>query len=225
MKESLATFWRSPTAETRADRVMHAIIILTRLSLVAAIIWASFQPDLLTLAMSVLTLCASFVPTFVERRYNLKLPIEYHLVLIAFIYMSLFLGEVGGAYAAFWWWDVLLHGSSGVVLGYIGFLFLYILQARKKINLSPFFIALFSFFAAVSFGVFWEFFEFGADQLFGASMQYGNEDTMKDLIVDTIGAAIIAFFGYRYFKDKQGSPIERWVTRFVELNPRLVKKK
>lgn len=224
MEKHLTNFWRSPVVKTPADRVMWSLIILARLSMVGASIWAFSQADWIVFGMALLTFCASFVPTFVERYYKLKLPIEYHLVVIAFIYMSLFLGEAGGAYERFWWWDVLLHGSSGVVLGYIGFLFLYVLQARKKIDLSPFFIAVFSFFAAVSFGVFWEFFEFGADQLFGAHMQYGNDDTMKDLIVDTVGALIIAVLGYHYFKHKQNSPIERFVGGFMRLNPRLSKK-
>ena len=224
MKQLFSEFWRSPIIKTPADRIMQLIITLARLSLVVAIAWALFQADWILLGMSVLTLGASFVPTFVERHYEVKLPIEYHLVVVAFIYMSLFLGEVGGAYERYWWWDILLHGSSGVVLGYIGFLLLYILQARKKIDLSPFFIALFSFFAAVSFGVFWEFFEFGASFIPGVQMQYGNSDTMKDLIVDTIGALIIAIFAYRYFTDRQSSPIERSVGRFFSLNPQLKKK-
>lgn len=216
-------FWRSPTIETSVDRVMWVIILLTRLSLIVASVWAIMQGDFIVLGMSLLTLASSFVPTFVERYYNLKLPIEYHLVLIAFLYMSLFLGEVGGAYARFWWWDMVLHASSGVVLGYIGFLILYVLQARKKINMSPLLIAFFSFCAAVTAGVFWEFFEFGMDQFFGLTMQHGNSDTMKDLIVDAIGALIISVFGYLYFRNQQGSPIESLVKDFMKLNPRLTK--
>lgn len=217
-------FWRSPAVETSVDRVMWVIILLTRLSLIIASLWAIMLGDFIILGMSLLTLASSFVPTFVERYYDLKLPIEYHLVVIAFLYMSLFLGEVGGAYARFWWWDMVLHASSGVVLGYIGFLILYVLQARKKVNMSPLLIAFFSFCAAVTVGVFWEFFEFAMDQFFGLTMQHGNSDTMKDLIVDAIGALVIAVFGYLYFRNQQGSPIESLVKDFMKLNPRLMKK-
>lgn len=225
MNTKLLNFWRSPYIRSQSDRVIWSIIVLARLSLVVAMTWAVFQPDAIVFGMALLALGASFVPTFVERYYNFRLPIEYHLVLVTFLYMSLFLGEVGGAYARFWWWDMVLHASSGVVLGYAGFLTMYVLHARKKINLSPFLVAFFSLCVAVTFGVFWEFFEWSVDLFFGGHMQHGNADTMKDLLVDTIGALLIAVPGYFYFKNGEKSYVERMVSKFLDMNPGIVKKK
>ena len=41
-------------------------------------------------------------------------------------------------------------------------------------------------------GVVWEIYEFTCDQVFGTDLQHGNIDTMVDLIVDLIGALIVA---------------------------------
>lgn len=222
-KKKVKNFWRSPPINTSAERILWLIIILLRIALIVAIFWAVGLGDLIILGMSLLTLASTFVPTFVERYYQVSLPIEFHLVIVAFLFASLFLGEVGGAYDRFWWWDTVLHGSSGLVLGFIGFLILYILQSKKKINLSPGMIAFFSFCAAMTAGVVWEFFEFFMDQVFGLNMQKGNTDTMIDLIVDAVGSLIMAFLAWSYYHKQHGSPIERFVKRFVRLNPDLFK--
>ena len=53
---------------------------------------------------------------------------------------------------------------------------------------------------AVTLGVFWEIYEFIADNLVpGLDMQVvetGTTDTMVDMIVNTIGAAVVALLGY-----------------------------
>lgn len=216
-------FWRSPAITTPVQRVLWLIIILVRLILIAALFWGAYLGDITIVGMILLTLASSFVPTFVERYYKVSLPIEYHLVVVAFIFASLFVGSVGRAYDHFWWWDLALHGSSGIVLGFIGFLVLYVLQSKKKISLSPALIAFFSFCAAMTAGVVWEFFEFGMDQIFGLNMQKGELDTMGDLIVDAVGALIIAVIAWAYYKKQHGSPIERLVASFVRLNPQLFK--
>jgi hypothetical protein len=49
----------------------------------------------------------------------------------------------------------------------------------------------------------------------------GLTDTMWDLIVDTLGAAVISGFGWWHMKRGQRSFIEVWTERFIESNRRL----
>ena len=60
------------------------------------------------------------------------------------------------------------------------------------------------------------------DQIFGLNMQKsGLVDTMWDLIVDTIGAAVIAILGYGYLRTSEvDSFLERWIERFLRENRR-----
>lgn len=176
-----------------------------------------------TLGVIVVTL----LPLLLERRLRVHIPPEFELLAVAFIYASLFLGEVRGYYVRFWWWDVLLHTGSGFLLGLLGFLFVHILNELENIELhmKPGFVAFFAFLFAVGMGVIWEIFEFSMDQIFGLNMQKtGLVDTMWDLIVDCLGAFVIAILGFRYLRrGNDESFLERWINSFIERNPHLFK--
>jgi hypothetical protein len=84
------------------------------------------------------------------------------------------------------------------------------------------FVALFAFMFALGLGALWEIFEFAMDSIFGLNMQKsGLVDTMWDLIVDTVGALIIALLGFSYLsKARNVSFLERWIARFIQDNRR-----
>ncbi|NLC76313.1 MAG: hypothetical protein GX750_01650, partial [Clostridia bacterium] len=65
------------------------------------------------------------------------------------------------------------------------------------VQLSAVFVSFFSFCFAVAMGAVWEIYEYFMDQVFGFNMQRGSlDDTMTDLILDTVGAALFAVLGY-----------------------------
>jgi uncharacterized membrane protein YjdF len=143
---------------------------------------------------------------------------------------ALWLGETRDFYGRFWWWDLALHTTSGVLLGILGFLLVYVLNAMPQLDmhLRPGFIAFFAFCFAVTVGALWEIFEFTMDTLVGLNMQKpflgdpsGLTDTMWDLIVDSVGAFVLSVVGYWYMKRGMTSFIERWIQRFIDSNPRL----
>ena len=172
-------------------------------------------------------LLLTLLPMVLRKRFAVYLPPEFELLAILFIFASLFLGEIRGYYAKFIWWDVVLHTGSGLLLGIMGFLLVYLLNQEEKIELhmKPNFVALFSFVFAVAMGAVWEIFEFAVDSLFGFNMQKsGLIDTMWDLIVDTLGALVIAMLGYGYMKRGSENFVERWIDKFVAGNPRLFRK-
>jgi uncharacterized membrane protein YjdF len=163
-------------------------------------------------------------------RLPVRIPSEIQIVALVFVFATLFLGEVRGYYERFWWWDVALHTSSGLLLGLLGFMFVYILNEDRHVDLHmrPGFVALFAFFFAVGIGALWEIFEFGMDQFAGTDMQpptrsdpSGLSDTMHDLIVDTIGAAVVSIAGWRYLVRARASRVDNWAQRFIERNPQI----
>lgn len=173
----------------------------------------------------------TFIPILLARTFAVVIPPEFQLMAIGFIFASLFLGEVHGYYTRFWWWDIVLHTSSGFLLGIIGFLMVYLLNETEHIslNLKPGFVSLFAFLFALGMGTLWEVFEFSVDELLGMNMQSpmlgnatGLTDTMWDLIVDAIGALVIAILGYGYLKTREKhSFLQRWIRKFIKKNPRL----
>ncbi len=180
----------------------------------------------------ILLLCA--LPMVILRRLEIFIPPEFELLAIAFIFASLFLGGTRDYYGWLWWWDLALHTTSGVLLGILGFLLVYVLNETPRLDLhmQPGFVAFFAFCFALAVGALWEIFEFALDELAGTNMQTpflgdpsGLTDTMWDLIVDALGALVIALAGYMYMKRGTTSFIERWIRRFIASNPRLFKRR
>ena len=178
---------------------------------------------------SIVIMCVTFAPLLLANYFHLKIPLEFDTLAVIFIYMSLFLGEVQDFYMRFWWWDLVLHGSSGFLLGTMGFFLVYLLNQDKKANmhLTPGFIALFAFMFSQGLGSLWEIFEFAMDQIFGLNMQKsGIVDTMWDLIINATAAATISLLGYGYLKSPQiDSFLERAINRFIHDNPRFFRKR
>lgn len=172
-------------------------------------------------------LCITFLPLLLGQRFQVKIPHEFESLAVVFVYMSLFLGEVQGYYARFWWWDIVLHKGSGFLLGILGFLLVYVLNEKEDIELDlhPKFIAFFAFIFAMGMGSVWEIFEFSMDQLFGMNMQKsGLVDTMWDLIVYGVGALIISILGWGFLRTRErDSFLEKWIDSFIDKNPHLFK--
>jgi uncharacterized membrane protein YjdF len=170
------------------------------------------------------------VPSLLARRVKIVIPPQFELLAIAFIFASLYLGERRDFYARFWWWDLLLHSTSGVLLGILGFLLVFILNESPRVDLHmrPKFVAFFAFCFSVTVGALWEIFEFGMDQIFGTNMQKpmfgdpsGLTDTMWDLIVDVLGTLAVSLYGYYYLRRRTPSTLELWIRHFIDRNPHL----
>ena len=208
-----------------SDKIQRGVIFLLRVSILLAGIGAIVNQRWSLLFSSVLIFIVTFLPDLVESRYHINLPLEFEFVIILFLYASLFLGEIHAYYTRYWWWDVLLHTSSGIALSFAGFLVLYIVYKQDKIDAKPFWIAAFTFCFGVALGAIWEIFEFAMDQLFSTSMQKnGLVDTMWDLIVDAGGALFVSIIGYFYIRGKKAPLFTRLLEHFVKENPKFFKK-
>jgi hypothetical protein len=199
---------------------------LLKASLIIAILGEIMSGRWWLLFLTSLVLMSTFIPSIITRNYKIVLPIEFELTVTLFIYASMFLGEIKGYYTKFLWWDLILHAGSGLISGFLGFLIVYVLYSRKKIIMSPVFIALFSFCFAVALGTVWEMFEFIMDSFMGFNMQKtGLVDTMWDLIVDSCGAIIASVTGYFYVKGGDSLIFDRLVRKFIKRNPHLFKRR
>lgn len=158
-----------------------------------------------------LGIVALLLPNLFEKKLMVKIPSYMLILYVIFLYCAIFLGEVRSFYYNVKHWDTILHTFSGGMLGALGFSFVSLLNKNENVpmNLSPLFVAIFALCFAVTLGVFWEIYEFTFDGVLGLNMQKfmledGTQllgrsalaDTMKDLIVDTIGALTVSIIGY-----------------------------
>ncbi|MDD2310613.1 MAG: hypothetical protein PHH91_13635 [Desulfuromonadaceae bacterium] len=192
-----------------------------------------FSARWLSLFLVTIIMVVLIAPTIFRTKLDVEIPVEFHITAVIFIFASLYLGEIQRFYQLFWWWDIVLHASAGLLMGIVGFLLVYLLNESKRVemHMTPGFISLFAFSFAVTIGTLWEVFEFSMDQFFGLNMQKamlddssGLTDTIWDMIVNAIGAFIISFMGWRYLKRKQIFFVRDWIQSFVEKNPALFKK-
>lgn len=209
---------------TRETLVHRWLTLGLQSLLVVGIAAAAFQGQWLTALTTGLILLVTLLPLLAGKKLDVFIPPELEGLAVLFVFASLFLGEVHGYYLRFWWWDLVLHAASGLLLGILGFLLVYVLNEKPDlgIDMKPGFLALFAFMFSLGLGALWEIFEFWVDSAFGTTMQKSLRDTMFDLIVDALGALAISLFGYVYLKTSEiDSFLERWILRFIEANPRL----
>ncbi|GHV04705.1 membrane protein [Clostridia bacterium] len=165
----------------------------------------------LMLVQCLLGIGIMFLPSILEKRWKFALTNRMHILFVLFLYCGIVLGEVRSFYYKVPHWDSFLHLFSGAMLGVVGFSVIDTLNDSKSVRLhmTDKFVAVFSFCFALSLGTLWEIYEFTVDSVAALNMQkYALEDatplvgalalrdTMKDLIVDAVGAAIIVALGY-----------------------------
>ncbi|MEX2600281.1 MAG: hypothetical protein WD355_01455 [Balneolaceae bacterium] len=200
------------------------------LLLVMIVEWVLLLLDQRWLSLFLVTLIITtlFAPFIFKSRMAIELPAELHLTAVIFIFASFYLGEIQDFYHRFWWWDIALHGTAGLLMGILGFLLVYLLNESKQVDLqmTPGFIAFFAFTFTVSVGTVWEIFEFGMDLVLGTNMQKpmlgdlsGLTDTMWDMIVNAIGGFLICFSGWWYLRRGQTFFVKEWIRKFIQRNP------
>jgi len=181
----------------------------------------SQSSDFTFIAVNALSLfIASFIPTYINKRFRISVPDLLLRIYIGFVTCALLLGEIGQFFVYVKWWDSALHLFSGSMIGVVGFSLVNILNNSDDLEfkLSPGFVALFVFCFSLAVGVIWEIVEYTIDGFANSNMQRFKDsitgelwlgrkalrDTMKDFILNTIGATITSVLGYIDLKRRAG---------------------
>lgn len=222
-QEADRSFWR--------ERKIHRTLVASLIGLMLVEWMALFLRQRWLSAFLVTLIIIALLSPFVSRRkLELEIPAEFHLTAVIFILASLYLGEVYDFYERLWWWDIALHTTAGLLMGILGFLLVYVMNESKRVEMytTPGFLAFFAFTFAVTVGTVWEIFEFTVDQMVGSQMQKpmlgdpsGLTDTMWDMIVNALGAAVISLTGWWYLRRKQSFFVKALIRKFIARNPRM----
>ncbi len=120
-------------------------------------------------------------------------------LLVAFIFGAFTLGIAMRLYAKIWWYDLLVHGVSGVFLSLAGLCLCYYLGNAGG-NLTT----VFCFCFAMTGGALWEIVEYVLFLITGIESQHvattGVGDTMEDLMICLFGAVIFAILHQLYIR-------------------------
>ena len=189
--------------------------------------------DLFNAAQSFLMFLCTFVPGFIERTGKVSVPNVMSIVFILFCMAHFVVGEIGGVYIKSKVFDSILHTLSGSMIAILGFSIIRLLNDSDNVELklSPSFVAIFVVCFSITVGVAWEIIEFFADIFTGSNMQRYSDsvtrepfigkaalfDTMKDLMLDSIGALVIAVISYVDLKKRKKHTTIKWFIEKVRL--------
>ena len=167
--------------QIKTHKKAFALYVILRLLVIITLVLQLIHGNYENAFLCILTLILFLIPSFFESRFKLDLPEALEIVILLFIFAAEILGEIQNFYNVFANWDLILHTINGFLCAAVGFSLIDILNRYDKfhLNLSPFFVAVVGFCFSMTIGVLWEFFEYGADEVFHTDMQ-------KDRIVENI---------------------------------------
>jgi len=161
------------------------------------------------------------LPAVLERDYHI--PMDPALTL--WITVAVFVHALGTAglpgsatnlYRSIWWWDHLTHTLSSSIVAAAGYATARAIELHTdSVSLPDRFMFVFILLFVLAFGVFWEVIEFAVAGLASLSgtqsvlTQYGLDDTMLDLLFDTLGGVVVAVWGTAHLTDVVGALAER----------------
>ena len=218
---------RSPKGLARRAHLIVLLVLqsVMAIELVLLVLEGQWQHVFLVAAV----MAGTLAPELLRDRLPVEIPSEVQILAILFVFATLFLGEVRDYYERIWWWDLALHTTAGLLRGLLGFLIVFVLNQSPDVQLKmrSSFVALFAFTFALAIGSLWEIFEFAMDRIFGLNMQKpmpgdpsGLTDTMWDLIVNLVGAALVSLAGWFYIRQSRRRHVDTWIARFIRRNRR-----
>lgn len=162
------------------------------------------------------------LPPILERDFGITLDpgLTLWITSAVFLHAVGVLGLPGSEvnfYASVPGWDHVTHALSSSLVAAVGYTTVRALDRHSdEIHLPPRFVFVFILLFVLAFGVVWEVIEFTITLVAEATgnatilTQYGLEDTMLDLVFDTICAVVVAIWGTAHLTDAVGY-VEEWL--------------
>jgi predicted GIY-YIG superfamily endonuclease len=194
----------SERTQARLVRLLQAVMVLILgIGLYSGNVGVAFN--------AAIGLLVTQLPALLERRYQITMNVG----LVLWITLAMFLhalgtvplpgADFGSLYGSTWWWDHMTHAlSSSLVVGSAYAVTRAVQEHTEHIHMGPKFTLTYLLVFVMAFGVFWELIEFyiavGAELLGIPRVltQYGLEDTILDLVYNSIGGLLVAIFGTTY---------------------------
>lgn len=198
--------------DNNAAKVQRPLSYIIRIVLMISIGYALYAHLWRVLFIDILLLGLVFLPS-IFRKYNIELPRELDFILLAFVIVSFFLGEIRG---------IVIQIFFGFAISFVSAAFLLIITKNSKIELNWFvtYVSVIGF--AMGIGALSELSKFLLKDYFG--MQVGLADyhyAMASLIFVFLGSFLATSLTLAYIRDFNLPVLRHLIKRFKKKNPNL----
>lgn len=185
-KRRLRALRKAIDMELREHRSTFIVFSILRIMVLVCMIRQVFLHNYESFFLSVLTLVLLYIPSWLQVKLRIEIPIGLEISILCFIFAAEILGEINAFYIAIPGWDTILHTLNGFLCAAVGFSMVLLLNDNENLtfDLSPFFLALLAFCFSMTIGVLWEFFEFSMDYFLKFDMQ-------KDMILHMVSSVML----------------------------------
>lgn len=151
----------------------------------------------------------------IEKLFNFQLPLNLHVILFIYIFMSNIIGSNLKVFLITAWYDKVMHALLGYVLCIVAVWLMKVFKVKSKTVAGDIFVI---FCISMMYAAVWEFIEFFSDCFLGQNMQHGNIDTMLDI---TAHLVLTIFFCLQYgvYKCTKYSLGMRFILKGLEYEP------
>lgn len=185
-KNRMKALRQAVNMELKEHRSTFIVFSVLRILVIVCMVRQIFLHNYESFFLSVLTLLLLYIPSWLQVKLRIEIPIGLEISILCFICAAEILGEINAFYIVIPGWDTILHTLNGFLCAAVGFSLVLLLNDNEKLtfDLSPFFLALVAFCFSMTVGVMWEFFEFGVDRFL-------NFDMQKDTIVNMVSSVML----------------------------------
>lgn len=179
-------FRQAVDMELKEHKSTFIVFSVLRTLVIVCMVRQAFLHNYEGLFLSILTLLLLYIPSWLQVKLRIEIPIGLEISILCFIFAAEILGEINAFYIVIPGWDTILHTLNGFLCAAVGFSMVLLLNDNEKLtfDLSPFFLALLAFCFSMTVGVLWEFFEFGMDYFLRFDMQ-------KDMVLNSISTVML----------------------------------
>lgn len=156
------------------------------------------------------------LPAILERILHIIIPPLIKYAILAFLFLSLYMGGILSFYDRYDGWDTFIHLLSGFITPALALSLINLLNGDPCTirTLKPGFSFLFMALFAAGVSLLWEYTEFLSDSLLGTNhlndtrldnglVDIGLMDTLKDLICSQLASLLTSFWLYRTIRKEQ----------------------
>lgn len=178
--------------------IRMSIIVGSAIALAVVLVLSILSGDSYSYSTQLFSILLLAIPAWCLKHDVMVLPWP----ILLGIGLSLFLHSLGlvtDLYNTTNWWDSITHFVSGITVASLAAIVLIIVivfseKTRVPVTWVPFLI----FVSVLAMEGVWEILEFSLDHIIGTGMQHGLEDTMKDIVANSV-SGIVAGLGFAYY--------------------------